>query len=67
MYWNQAFLDQLRKAGFEGHNEQEIVEQFLFASLIMPRDLAEQPLTPEQAVQNENSLQPTNGGVKILQ
>ena len=37
MTWNPAFLDNLRKAGFIGHNEQEIVESFFLGSLIIPK------------------------------
>lgn len=38
MQWNPAFLENLKKAGFSGHNEQEIVENFFLGSLIIPKD-----------------------------
>ena len=37
MAWNPAFLENLRRAGFTGHNEQEIVEQFFLGSMIIPK------------------------------
>ncbi len=37
MTWNAAFLDNLRNAGFTGHNEQEVVENFFLGSMIIPR------------------------------
>ena len=37
MSWNSAFLDNLKKAGFSGHNEQEIVENFFLGSMIIPK------------------------------
>ena len=38
MSWNPAFLDNLKKAGFTGHNEQEIVENFFLGSMIIPKE-----------------------------
>lgn len=38
MSWNPAFLENLRKAGFTGHNEQEIVENFFLASILIPKE-----------------------------
>ena len=38
MAWNPAFLDNLKRAGFTGHNEQEIVENFFLGSLIIPKE-----------------------------
>lgn len=55
MAWNPAFLVNLRNAGFNGHNEQEIVENFFLGSLIIPR---EDGLNDDQAV-SEDSLTPT--------
>lgn len=52
MSWNPAFLDNLRKAGFQGHNEQEIVENFFLGSMIIPKEdalneeVGEESLTP---------------------
>lgn len=40
MSWNYAFLENLKNSGFNGHNEQEIVEQFFLGSLIIPKELA---------------------------
>jgi hypothetical protein len=37
MAWNPAFLENLKKAGFVGHNEQEIVENFFLGSMIIPK------------------------------
>ena len=37
MAWNPAFLENLKKAGFTGHNEQEIVENFFLGSMIIPK------------------------------
>ncbi len=38
MSWNPAFLENLKKAGFSGHNEQEIVENFFLGSIIIPKE-----------------------------
>jgi hypothetical protein len=37
MHWNDAFLDNIKKAGFVGHNEQEIVESFFLGSIMIPK------------------------------
>ena len=37
MAWNETFIENLRKAGFTGHNEQEIVENFFLGSMIIPK------------------------------
>ena len=37
MAWNPAFLANLRSAGFVGHSEQEIVENFFLGSMIIPK------------------------------
>ncbi len=53
MSWNPAFLENLKKAGFSGHNEQEIVENFFLGSLIIPKEdalneeVGEESLTPQ--------------------
>ena len=52
MSWNPAFLENLKKAGFTGHNEQEIVETFFLGSIIIPKEDA---LNMEVG---ENSLEP---------
>ena len=52
MSWNPAFLLNLKKAGFQGHNEQEIVENFFLGSMIIPKEdalnqeVSEESLTP---------------------
>lgn len=52
MAWNPAFLANLKKSGFKGHNEQEIVENFFLGSMIIPKDdalnaeVGEESLTP---------------------
>ena len=52
MAWNPAFLANLKKSGFKGHNEQEIVEIFFLGSMIIPKDdalnaeVGEESLTP---------------------
>lgn len=52
MAWNPAFLANLKKSGFQGHNEQEIVENFFLGSMIIPKDdalnaeVGEESLTP---------------------
>ena len=53
MSWNPAFLDNLKKAGFTGHTEQEIVENFFLGSMIIPKEdalnaeVGEDSLTPQ--------------------
>ena len=37
MAWNSAFLENLRRNGFTGHTEQEIVENFFLGSMIIPK------------------------------
>lgn len=58
MSWNPAFLDNLKKAGFTGHSEQEIVETFFLGSMIIPKEdalnaeVGETSLSPQ--LQNES-------------
>ena len=48
MTWNPAFLENLRRAGFTGHNEQEIVENFFLGSMIIPKMEEETEMLPDE-------------------
>lgn len=60
MSWNPAFLENLKTAGFQGHNEQEIVESFFLGSLIIPKEdalnaeVGLDSLTPHEKIKDGN-------------
>lgn len=39
MAWNKAFLRNLKKNGFEADSDEEAVQDFLFGSLLLPKEL----------------------------
>lgn len=37
--WNNAFVERLRKAGYDGANEEEIVQLFFISTRMLPEDM----------------------------
>lgn len=58
MHWNKAFIKKINSLGFYGSNEQETVENFLFSSLMYPKNLEEDAIVSDYhpELQNENIL-----------
>jgi hypothetical protein len=58
MTWNNAFLENVAAVGFTGHNAQEVVENFLLGSIMIPKDENFHEALGENSA--KNSLQPTS-------